>query len=166
MIGPKTQTNNNKGPKPTNGECDFYLELKEMMLALTKAFESHTIDDDSSPSGSLYPSFSSFDENIANEYNEWEISMDKIFARRHICDRQKIKTVASTLTDDALVLWNNLHDYEKLQTWTDVKALMREQFISMDDTKNNLSSSTKVMPSDKSELHLLQEDCLVVTCDK
>jgi hypothetical protein len=32
------------------------------MRALTKAFESHTIDDDSSPSGSIYPSFSSFDK--------------------------------------------------------------------------------------------------------
>jgi hypothetical protein len=50
------------------------------MHALTKAFESHTIDIDSSPLDLIYPSFSSFDENIANEYNEWEVSMDKIFA--------------------------------------------------------------------------------------
>jgi hypothetical protein len=71
-----------------------------MMRALTKAFESHTIDVDSSPSGSIYPSFSSFDENIANEYNEWEVSMDKIFARCRICDRRKIKIVASTLAND------------------------------------------------------------------
>jgi hypothetical protein len=74
--------------------------------------------------------------------------------------------VASTLTNDALVWWNNLHDYEKLQTWTDVKALMRQQFLSMDDTKNNLSNSTHIMSLDKSELPLLQEDCLVVSCDK
>jgi hypothetical protein len=47
-----------------------------------------------------------------------------------------------------------------------VKALMRQQFLSMDDTKNNLSNSTDIMPSDKSELPLLQEDCLVVSCDK
>jgi hypothetical protein len=58
MIGPKTQTNKDKGLKPTDGECVSYLELKEMMRALTKAFESHTIDVDSSPSGSIYPSFS------------------------------------------------------------------------------------------------------------
>jgi hypothetical protein len=45
--------------------------------------------------------------------------------------------VASTLTNDTLVLWNNLHDYEKPQTWTDVKALMRQQFVSMDDSRNN-----------------------------
>jgi hypothetical protein len=65
-----------------------------------------------------------------------------------------------------LVWWNNLHDYEKPQTWTNVKALMREQFIYMDDTKNNLSNSNDVMPLDKSELPWLQEDCLVVPCDK
>jgi hypothetical protein len=91
MIGPKTQTDKNKYPKTTDGECVFYLELKEMMCALTKAFESHTIDADSSPSGSIYPSFSSFDENISNEYYEWEVSMDKIFARCHICDSEKLK---------------------------------------------------------------------------
>jgi hypothetical protein len=58
-----------------------------------------------------------------------------------------------------------MHDYEKPQTWTDVKALMRQQFVSMDDTKT-LSNSTYIMPSDKSELPLLQENCLVVPCDK
>jgi hypothetical protein len=41
-----------------------------MMRALTKAFGSHTIYADSSPSGSMYPSFSYFDEDMANEYNE------------------------------------------------------------------------------------------------
>jgi hypothetical protein len=113
MTGQKTQMNKDKGPKTTDGECVSYLELKEMMCALTKAFESHTIDVDSSPSSSIYPSFSCFDENIANEYNEWEVSMDKIFTRSHICDRQKIKIVANTLTNGALVWWNNLRDYEK-----------------------------------------------------
>jgi hypothetical protein len=92
-----------KDPKPTDGECVSYLELKEMMCTFTKAVENHTIDVDLSPLGSIYPSFSSFDENIANEYNEWEVSMDKIFARRRICDSQKIKIMASTLTNDALV---------------------------------------------------------------
>jgi hypothetical protein len=66
MTEPKTQTDKDKGPKSNNGECVSYLELKEMMLALTKAFESHTIDDDSSPLGSIYSSFSSLNENIAN----------------------------------------------------------------------------------------------------
>jgi hypothetical protein len=98
----------------------------------------------------LYIHPSLFYENIANEYNEWEVSVDTIFARRHICDSRKIKIVASTLTNDALVWWKNLHDYEKPQTWIDVKTLMTEQFVSMDDTKNNLSNSTNVMPLDKS----------------
>jgi hypothetical protein len=65
MTRPKTQTNKDKGPKTTDGECVSYLELKEMMRPLTKSFESNIIDADSSPSGSIYPSFSSFDENIA-----------------------------------------------------------------------------------------------------
>jgi hypothetical protein len=92
--------------------------------------------------------------------------MDKVFARRRICDRRKIKIVASTLTNDVLAWWNNLHDHEKPQTWTDVKALMRQQFVYMDDTKNNLSDSNDTMSSDKSELSLLKEDCLVVPCGK
>jgi hypothetical protein len=54
MTGPKNETNKDKGPKPTNGS---HLELKEMIRALTKVFESHTIDVDSSLSGSIYPSF-------------------------------------------------------------------------------------------------------------
>jgi hypothetical protein len=106
MTGPKTQTNKDKGPKPTNGDCVSHLELKEMVRALTKTFESHIIDVDSSPSGSIHPSFSLFDANIANEYTEWEVSMDNIFARHHMCDRRKNKIVASTLTNDALV-WRN-----------------------------------------------------------
>jgi hypothetical protein len=87
MSGPKTQMEKDKCPKPTNGECVSHLELKEIMCTLTKAFESHTVDVDSSPSGSIYPSFSSFDANIANEYTESEVSIDKIFAQRRICDR-------------------------------------------------------------------------------
>jgi hypothetical protein len=70
MTGPKTQMDKDKGLKTTNGECVSYLELKEMMCILTKAFDSHTIDVDSSPLGSIYTSFSYFDENIGNEYNE------------------------------------------------------------------------------------------------
>jgi hypothetical protein len=116
MTGAKTQMDKDKSHKTTDGECVSYLELKRIMWALTKAFESHTIDAKSSPLGWIYPSFSSFNENIANEYNEWEVSIDKIFARRRICDRRKIKIVAITLTNGALVWWNNLHDYEKPQT--------------------------------------------------
>jgi hypothetical protein len=41
-----------------------------MMRALSKTFESDTIDVDSSPSGYIYPSFASFDASIANKYTE------------------------------------------------------------------------------------------------
>jgi hypothetical protein len=87
MTGSKTQTD--KGPKPTNDECVSHLELKDMLRTLTKAFESHTIDVDSALTGYIFPSFSSFDENIANEFTKWEVSTDKVFARRRICDRRK-----------------------------------------------------------------------------
>jgi hypothetical protein len=75
MIWPKTQIDKDKDPKPTDGdgECVSHLELKEMMHTLTIAFGSHTIDVDSPPSCSIYPSLSSFDANIANEYTEWEV---------------------------------------------------------------------------------------------
>ena len=96
------QVTNNKGPKSTNDECVSYLDLKEMMCALTKAFESHIIDDNLYPSGSIYPSFSSFDENIANEYNECEVSMDNIF-HDVVYVIAKIEYVAITLIDDSLV---------------------------------------------------------------
>jgi hypothetical protein len=91
MIGPKTQTDKDKGTKSTNDECVFHMELKEMMHILTKAFESHIIDVDSSPTCYIFPSFYYFYENIANEYTEWEVSMDTTFARCYICDRRKLK---------------------------------------------------------------------------
>jgi hypothetical protein len=81
--------------------------------------------------------------------------MNKIFARRRICDRRKIKIVASTSTNHALVWWNNLHDYDKQQTWANIKALIREQFVSSHD----------VMPSNKSELPLLHNDCTTDSCN-
>jgi hypothetical protein len=74
----------------------------------------------------LYIHLCSFDANIANEYTEWEVSTDKIFARHCICDISNIKIVDTTLTNHALVWWNNLYDYEKPQTLTNVKAHMRE----------------------------------------
>jgi hypothetical protein len=70
MTRPMTQTDKDKGLKTTDSECVSYLKLKEMMRALTKASESQTVDVDSSPSVLIYPSFSSFDEIIANEYHE------------------------------------------------------------------------------------------------
>jgi hypothetical protein len=43
-----------------------------------------------------------------------------------------------------------------------VKALMRQKFVSIYDSKNNLSNSTNIMPSDKYELPLLQENKRIV----
>jgi hypothetical protein len=44
--------------------------------------------------------------------------------------------------------------------------LTREQSKKIDDIKDNLSNSNDVMPSNKSELPLLQDDCTVDSFDK
>jgi hypothetical protein len=80
---------------------------------------------------------------------------DKIFARWRICDRRKIKIVASTLMNHALVWWNNFHDYDKPKLWANMKALMRERFVSSNDA----------MPSNISELPLSHDDCTTDSCD-
>ena len=80
---------------------------------------------------------------------------DKIFARWRICDRRKIKIVASTLMNHALVWWNNFHDYDKPKLWANMKALMRERFVSSNDA----------MPSNISKLPLSHDDCTTDSCE-
>jgi hypothetical protein len=67
-----------------------------------------------------------------------------------MCEQKKIKKATSVLTHSVLFWWESLTSSDKPQTWIDVKALMRQQFDSMDDTINNLSNSTDIIPSDKS----------------
>ena len=38
----------------------------------------------------------------ANEYMEWEIAIDNIFATRFMCPRRKVKNAASVLRHSAL----------------------------------------------------------------
>ena len=45
--------------------------------------------------GSSYPS--TYDGIGADEYIEWEIAIDNIFANRFMCPRRKIKNVVSVL---------------------------------------------------------------------
>jgi hypothetical protein len=52
--------------------------------------------------------------------------MDKIFGHRHICERRKLRNVASALTNNALAWWKHLCESNELpKTWSDVKILMR-----------------------------------------
>jgi hypothetical protein len=41
MIGPKNQTDKEKGPKLNNDECVSQLELKKMMHAMTDTFNKY-----------------------------------------------------------------------------------------------------------------------------
>jgi hypothetical protein len=52
------------------------------------------------------------------------------FEQCHICERRKLKNVASGLTNNALAWWKHLYESDELpKTWNDVKILMRKTFI-------------------------------------
>jgi hypothetical protein len=63
--------------------------------------------------------------------------MVEIFGQRHICERRKLKNVASALTNDTLVWWKHLCESDKLpKTWNDVKILMIINFVDSSSASN------------------------------
>ena len=68
--------------------------------------------------GCSYPP--TYDDIGADEYIEWCISMDKIFANRFMCARRKVKNAISMLRDSALTWWEALSPSDKPQTWDDM----------------------------------------------
>ena len=64
--------------------------------------------------GSSYPP--NYDGISADEYIEWEIAIDNIFANRFMCSRRKIKNAASVLQLSALTWWESLRPLDKPQT--------------------------------------------------
>jgi hypothetical protein len=66
---------------------------------LTKNQASTTITSPSTISYCILPSLPSYDGFDSNKYFAWEIGMDKNFGRR-ICERRKLRNVASTLTNN------------------------------------------------------------------
>ena len=78
--------------------------------------------------GSSYPP--TYDGIGADEYIEWEIAIDNIFATRFMCPRRKVYNAASVLRLSALTWWESLSPLDKPQTWDDMKILMRETFVS------------------------------------
>src|SRR6185312_14482244 len=64
-----------------------------------------------------------------DEYMEWEIAIDNIFATRLMCPRRKVKNASSVLRHFALSWWESLGPLDKLQTWDDMKIVMRENFV-------------------------------------
>ena len=77
--------------------------------------------------GCSYPP--TYDGIGADEYMEWEIAIDNIFATRFMCPRRKVKNAASVLRHSALFWWESLDPSDKSQTWNDMKLHIRETFI-------------------------------------
>jgi hypothetical protein len=69
-----------------------------------------------------------YDGISADEYIEWEIAIDKIFANHFMCARRKVKNATSVLRDSALTWWETLSPLVKPQTWDIMKFLMRDTF--------------------------------------
>ena len=49
----------------------------------------------------------------ADEYMEWEIAIDNIFASRFMCPRRKVKNASSVLRHSALSWWESLDPSDK-----------------------------------------------------
>ena len=88
----------------------------------------------------------------ADEYMEWEIAIDNIFATRFMCPRRKVKNASSVLRHSALVWWDSLDSSDKSQTWNDMKLLMRETFVNAPPALNSYD-----------EVHNLEDQSIVVS---
>jgi hypothetical protein len=79
--------------------------------------------------------------------------MDEIFGQRHICEQIKLRNIASTLINDALVWWKHLCESNELpKTRNDVKILMRKTFVDSSPAYNL-----------NSEIHSLEEEATIAS---
>jgi hypothetical protein len=63
--------------------------------------------------------------------------MDKNFGQHHICERRKLRNVASALMNNTLAWWKHLCESDELpKTWNDVKILMRKTFYDLSPASN------------------------------
>jgi hypothetical protein len=132
-------------------------ELHNFMKTMTELFtKNQASTTTTSPSTTSYcillflPSYDGFD---SNKYFAWGIKMDEIFRQRRICERRKLRNVANTLTNDALVWWKHLCESDELpKTWNDVKILMRKTFVD-----SSLASNLN------SEIHSLEEESTIAS---
>ena len=61
--------------------------------------------------GCSYPL--TYDDIGADEYMEWEIAIDNIFATRFMCPRRKVKNTASVSRHSVLSWWESLDSSDK-----------------------------------------------------
>ena len=99
--------------------------------------------------GCSYPP--TYDGIGADEYMEWEIAIDNIFATRFMCPRRKVKNAVSVLRHSALSWWESLDPSDKPQTWNDMKLLMRETFVNPPPVLTSYA-----------EVHHLEEESIVI----
>jgi hypothetical protein len=121
-------------------DCVSNKELHDMMKAmielLTKNQASTTMTS-STTNYCILPSLPSYDGFDSNKYFAWEIGMDKNFGQHHICERRKLRNIASALTNNALAWWKRLCASDELpKTWNNVKFLMRKTFVDSSPTSN------------------------------
>jgi hypothetical protein len=99
-------------------DCISNKELHDMMKVMTELFTknqaSTTTTSPSTISYSFLLSLPSYDGFDSNKYFAWEIEMDENFGKRRICDRRKLKNVASALTNNALAWCKHLCESDDL----------------------------------------------------
>jgi hypothetical protein len=122
-------------------DCVSNKDLRDFMKAMTELLTKNQVSTTiTSPSTTSYcissclPSYDGFD---SNKYFAWEIEMDKKFGQRLICERRKLRNVASALMNNALAWWKRLCESDELlKTWNDVKILMRKTFVDSSPVSN------------------------------
>jgi hypothetical protein len=63
--------------------------------------------------------------------------MNKNFGQRRICERRKLRNVASVLENNTLAWWNHLCESDELpKIWNNVKILMRKTFVDSSPASN------------------------------
>jgi hypothetical protein len=138
-------------------DCISNKELHDFMKAMTQLFTknqaSTTTTSPSTISYCILSSLPSYDGFDSNKYFAWVIKMDEIFGQCHTCERRKLRSVASTLTNDALVWWKQLCESDKLpKTWNDEKILMRKTSVDSSPASNL-----------NSEIHSLDEEATIAS---
>jgi hypothetical protein len=92
--------------KDPDEESVSYKELHDMMMATTELFTknqaSTTTTSTSTTSYCILPSLPSYDGFDSDKYFTWEIGMGKNFGHCRICERRKLRNVASALMNNAL----------------------------------------------------------------
>jgi hypothetical protein len=111
--------------------------IKAMTELLTKNQASTTTTSPSTTSYCILPSLPSYDGFESNKYFAWEIEINKKFGQCRICERRKLRNVATALMNNALAWWKHLCECDELpKTWNDVKILMRKTFVDSSPASN------------------------------